>query len=611
MFLTLHSCGDNNPIEEPDVVSEIITELNIASGASTQSISFTTNKNWEATISSSQGDKSWCTISPANGNAGVVNITVAATENTGYEDRSATLTIKTGITVKKITISQKQKKAIIISNKEYSISKDGGTFLVEVSTNVDMKIFIPDNIDWVHYHSTTTRALESKQLNFKVDQNNLFDKREGIITVTNVDNNVSESFKVSQEGNEILSVKTPGTLSSLLTEEQIGSIEELTIVGEINYADFETIKKMNNLKSLILDGVRIMKGDVVVNEFSKGLLNTNSILNNIVLPENIKSIGRSAFSNFTNLTSITIPEGVSSIGAYAFSNCTGLTSLTIPEGIVKIEEGTFYESGLISFNIPSTVTTIEGGSIYQGKSGAFFLCKSLKSITIPNGVKTIGGGAFFGCSALTSIIIPESVNNIGNLAFYGCEGLTSIIIPDGVSTIATGTFNNCSRLSSVTIPESVTSIGYEAFWGCTSLTSISIPKNVISIGIRAFRDCINLPSIIIPNLVTTIGYEAFANCSKLTSIIIPDLVTDLGGEAFRDCTGLTSITISKNVTKIKSNTFYGCVNVEKVSIKSINPPIENGDIPQVNTIKLYIPIGTKDAYQNSEYWKGFYQYIEE
>jgi hypothetical protein len=88
-----------------------------------------------------------------------------------------------------------------------------------------------------------------------------------------------------------------------------------------------------------------MKGDVEVYEFSDGLLNPTSILNNIILPANIKSIGEFAFRNFTNLTSITIPKGVVSIGKYAFYSCTGLTSLDIPEGIVKIEEGTFASSG--------------------------------------------------------------------------------------------------------------------------------------------------------------------------------------------------------------------------------------------------------------------------
>ena len=80
-------------------------------------------------------------------------------------------------------------------------------------------------------------------------------------------------------------------------------------------------------------------------------------------------------------------------------------------------------------------------------------CKSLTSITIPNGMTSVRYSAFSCCESLTSIKIPNGVTSIGKNAFYGCESLTSI-----------------------TIPESVTSIGNRAFSGCESLKNIMIPK---------------------------------------------------------------------------------------------------------------------------------------
>lgn len=55
----------------------------------------------------------------------------------------------------------------------------------------------------------------------------------------------------------------------------------------------------------------------------------------------------------------------------------------------------------------------------------------------------------------------------------GCSGLTSITIPNGVTSIGNNAFDGCSGLTSVTIPDSVTIIGYCAFYDCNSLTSIN------------------------------------------------------------------------------------------------------------------------------------------
>ena len=81
-------------------------------------------------------------------------------------------------------------------------------------------------------------------------------------------------------------------------------------------------------------------------------------------------------------------------------------------------------------------------------------------------VTSIGWEAFYDCKGLTSITIPNSVTSIGYRAFYFCSGLTSVTIPNSVTSIEEDVFRYCSGLKSVTIPNSVTSIGDDAFSDC-------------------------------------------------------------------------------------------------------------------------------------------------
>ena len=312
----------------------------------------------------------------------------------------------------------------------------------------------------------------------------------------------------------------------------------------------------------------------------------------------VTTIGYMAFYWCNSLTSITIPDSIMSIGESAFTFCDSLTdvhytgdiagwcniqfddyisnpmcyadnlyirgellegSLTIPEGVTSIGDYAFYScNSLISITIPDSVTSIGAMS--------FANCSNLTSITIPDSVTSIEDSTFYNCYRLTSITIPDSVTSIGNNAFYGCNSLTSITISDRVTSIGENSFSGCSGLTSITIPNSVTSIGEGAFSGCSGLTSITIPDSVTSIGSSTFSNCDSLTSITIPDSVTSIGEGAFSGCSGLTSITIPDSVTSIREGVFSGCSGLTSIMIPDSVTSIGNSAFYYCSGLTSITI---------------------------------------------
>lgn len=177
------------------------------------------------------------------------------------------------------------------------------------------------------------------------------------------------------------------------------------------------------------------------------------------------------------------------------------------------------------------------------------------------------------------LVIPATlggmpVTAINEVAFYRCKNLTTVTIPDGVTTLGEYAFVWCGALASVKIPNSVTTIGVGAFAQCNSLTDINVSsgnsfyKTVDGmLFTKDGKTLVRYPggksndSYTIPDDVTTIGDEAFAVCGNLTTVTIPDGVTTIGELAFLKCDNLTTVTIPDSVTIIEEDAFEFCYNL--------------------------------------------------
>ncbi|NDV80978.1 BACON domain-containing protein [Bacteroides sp. 51] len=204
MALFLVSCSDDKSEPEKAPVIEIIGGESAVTlpetGTGSTTVSFTTNAAWQITTSDTRATPSWFDVSPKSGGAGTQTLTVSIKEeNDGYDDRSGYIKIVSGDIQKYVTVTQKKKNAILITQSRYEVAMDGEEIEVEVKANVDFTVDIK-NPEWIHQNKT--RALTTSKLRFKIDASEEANSREGQIVISSGD--LSETVKIYQAGGEVL-----------------------------------------------------------------------------------------------------------------------------------------------------------------------------------------------------------------------------------------------------------------------------------------------------------------------------------------------------------------------------------------------------------------------
>lgn len=201
---------------------------------------------------------------------------------------------------------------------------------------------------------------------------------------------------------------------------------------------------------------------------------------------------------------------------------------------------------------------------------AFYMCKYMHSIEIPNSITSIEREAFYHCR-ITSIYIPDTITSLSDWVFGHCGFLEEVRLPENLISIGENSFDSCFQLKTIEIPNSVVSIGKEAFWFCIGLKSITLPPSITIIREGTFDSCESLTSVVIPNSVTAIQKKAFFCCQELPSIEIPNSVTLIEEDAFAGCPELTSFNIPESVISINPRSFRSCKNLLAFNVASDNP----------------------------------------
>ena len=296
-------------------------------------------------------------------------------------------------------------------------------------------------------------------------------------------------------------------------------------------------------------------------------------------------------------------------------------------------------------NIPASVT-------YEGEPYAVtsihewaFYSSGITSVTLPEGLTTIGNGVFNGCSSLTHVELPSTLTNVGQYQFLGCSALTTVSCfattpPDVYDE--TAVFIDMPNSVMLFVPEGSVSAyknapGWKDFgniYGIVTKVQQTIDGINYEIDLRnqtaevvgnwttGYSGDINIPSSVTYNggtyPVTAVRGYSFLS-SAITSVNVSEGLTTIGDGAFNGCLSLTTVSLPSTLTSVGQYLFTGMPGddmvLESVYCYATTPPVVVGEgsvymIPENNTATLYVPAGSLSAYQNATGWSSFNNIVE-
>lgn len=236
-----------------------------------------------------------------------------------------------------------------------------------------------------------------------------------------------------------------------------------------------------------------------------------------------------------------------------------LRSVVLPEGLKTIHQRAFYGSRIENINIPSTVELVN--------EYAFYNCNA-KELSFPADTKFEGSDIFGSMYLLKKVVLPKNLETIPRSAFHSSKSLTEVIWPDSLKTISNYAFNNCYSLQH------------------------------FSVAGEALQDTMVLP------FVETIGDYAFYDCKKLKHIELRAVKT-LKDWVFANCTNLTYASVNADVCSFEDYTFSNCPKLSTLKLYSptvVTYPNNSNPAGDLKNVTLQVPHYLVNSYKLDEYW---------
>lgn len=428
-------------------------------------------------------------------------------------------------------------------------------------------------------------------------------------------------------------VETAGTLEACLTEKgtNIEELRNLKVTGELTDADFQMIKdKMPWLTALNLRETKMVHvrsnsvyEDVATyedNMFPQDAFYGNSTLRTLILPESITRIGAQALRETQLSNQLVIPNRVKRIDENALAYMPEINlEVVLPDSLEYIENYAFYHSNFTcEFKMPNTVR-------YIGDAAFAEAVNFYGTFRLPDNLEYLGTGYYQSEGAFTKmgknmtgdIVIPQSITEIPDGAFYGigfAKG-TTVTLHDGVTSIGGWAFADLKFNAPINFPASLMTVHANAFTECKMQGTLVLPDGLVFMGDGAFGGDEDWDSsdglegeLTIPSKISVINKGVFAG-QNFTQVTIPETVTTIQPYAFKGLEFLKYITLEKNIDYIGDQAFSNCPNVQTIVCLNPEPPTVFASTFEgmpFDKVVLEVPESSVERYRNTSLWNQFY-----
>ena len=559
LLLFFTSCSEDTEASEiiPEKDSELYFEKSIdfSSENEEKTISFTTNKDWSIKISQSGGYIDWCTISPTEGKSGYNEISIRVERNEGLYERNATLILTAGDLVKKIIVTQKQKDAILLSSAKIEIDSNGGEIQVDVKSNVDFDVIIPEQFQsWIH-----KKEQNLGEYTFKIDKSDEYNKREGEIIFKS--EQIEEVLKIYQFGEGVLILGT----SEIYVSDK-GDCVPIELKSNCEFGikmpnvDWISLAQTKSISTHTL--YYVISPNTTYQERETSIIYYDT--NNILLSDTLRIIQ-------SQKDAIILSEKeyeVASEGGYIEAKINSNIDYAIdiePNATSWIKQipqenktKSLVEKKYVFQILENTLSKERIGYIYvtaagKGISDTIQISQGVKQVADKKiSVKVDKAGTLRGFlgkdfNDITHLKIEGPINGTDLRLLREMSGIDYYDNPTSghlqeldltQATIVSGGEKYCETWSSDNIANTIPIRCFSH----SNLVSISLPSNLESVETQAFFWAQKLENVSIPNSCRTIGLQSFG-VTSISEVNIPASVSDIYYSAFERCPLLKSINV--------------------------------------------------------------------